>query len=181
MCLCPLYIIVKSQFFLYKTWPHACDTMWNLGGANTICYIGCVRPRVTVGSGTCPTLICLSCILSRCSTSWATPPGLFWVGNFHYGVSWTFWLDCPPSMIILNSASSVAQTIDQMNHCHSLWFLRQDLAVYQKAHYVAQVPETGNRLCQLPECSHDGFLVPYQLWSMSWLCFVIHIQFHIVF
>jgi hypothetical protein len=142
MCLCPLYIIVKSQFFLYKTWPHACDTMWNLGGANTICYIGYVRPRVTVGSGTCPTLICLSCILSRCSTSWATPPGLFWVGNFHYGVSWTLASlpsihDCPELCLLSSSGYRPGQPLP---FC---LVLRQDLAVYQKAHYVAQVPETG--------------------------------------
>jgi hypothetical protein len=39
------------------TRTHACDTMWNSGSGNPIWCAGYIRPRVRVGSRTCPHII----------------------------------------------------------------------------------------------------------------------------
>jgi hypothetical protein len=55
-------MLLNSQFFLFKTCPHACDTRWILCATNTICCTGYVRPRVRMGSRTWPILTCLTLI-----------------------------------------------------------------------------------------------------------------------
>jgi hypothetical protein len=67
MCLCPflfypkLTIVPFQKMSTYAT-TQACDTVRNLGGANSISYIGHITPTVRLGFRIFPTLTCLPLI-----------------------------------------------------------------------------------------------------------------------
>jgi hypothetical protein len=129
---------------------HACDNIWNLGAANTICFSGYLNLSVRVGSTACQQLYYLPLnylfipfsflwvwphgirLTSKFANSWAMLAALLSVGNFQDGVLWTIFLDFPPTMIILHSASSVAKIIFLTHQCHTT------LVFDTRSCYVAQ-------------------------------------------
>jgi hypothetical protein len=151
--MCLFIVLFYHKFTIFSFWNmfqwetiHACDTIWNLGDANTICCsTGCIRPRERLGSRTFPTLTCYLLLLFfilvvlvlelgalslliRCPISWATLPALFQAGYFQDRVTRTICLDHPPTMFIPNPVSSIARIIGLTHTGILLWFLRQDLS-----------------------------------------------------
>jgi hypothetical protein len=116
MCLCPCLFYPKLTMFPFQNistseTTQACDTIWNVGGINSIFCTGYIRLSVRLGYNLPHTYMFTSYLilfyfgstvfefrasflLGRCSNSWATPPALFWVKNFQDGVSSTLCLTC---------------------------------------------------------------------------------------
>jgi hypothetical protein len=133
---------------------HAYDNIWNLGGVNTIWFSGYSSISVRLDSRTCQKLLFTSdlfiylfiyflfygfdlmesCCLSRCCTSWDMPAALLSVGNFQDGILWTIYLDFPPTMIVLHSASRIAKILFLTLHCHTTLVLIQGLSIYPVYH-----------------------------------------------